>query len=320
MEPLAPVGIDDIRAAQQRIAGAAIRTPLVPLNLDDAPATIYLKLENLQPIGSFKLRGGCNAIALATDEELAGGVVTASAGNWAQGLAWNARRRGVACHIVVPDHAPAAKTDAIARLGAQVVRVPFDEWWRAIVNHRVEGIEGRFVHPVSEPAVVAGNGTVGLEILEDLPEVDAVVVPFGGGGLSCGIASAFRGLGRDIPVFAAEVDTAAPLAASLAAGAPRAVDRRPSFVDGIGGGSVLEEMWPLARDLLAGSIVTSVDAAADAVRLLALRNHVIAEGAGAASVAAGLSGQAGGGNVVCVISGGNIDPDVLATILRGETP
>lgn len=320
MRPLAPIAIEEIRAAQRRIAGTAIRTPLVPLDVDDAPAKIYLKLENLQPIGSFKLRGGCNAIMQASDEELAHGVVTASAGNWAQGLAWNARRRGVSCHIVVPEHAPATKTEAIARLGARVIRVPFGQWWQAIVDHRFDGLAGRFVHPVSEPAVIAGNGTVGLEILEDLPEADAVVVPFGGGGLSCGIACAFRGLGRDIPVYGAEVETAAPLAASLAAGQATTVPHTPSFVDGIGGMSVLEEMWPLASAVLAGSIVTEVDAIADAVRLVALRNHVIAEGAGAASVAAALGGRAGAGKVVCVVSGGNIDADVLATILRGGTP
>ena len=320
MKPLVPVTLEEIHTARRRLEGVAIRTPLVPLNLDDTPGPIYLKLENLQPIGSFKLRGGCNAIGAATDEELANGVVTASAGNWAQGLAWNARRRGVACHIAVPDDAPRTKTEAIRRLGARVVEMPFEEWWAALVAHRVDGLEGRFVHPVSDPLVIAGNATVGLEILEDLPDVSAIVVPFGGGGLSCGIACAMRELARNVPVYGAEVDTAAPLAASLEAGSAQTIARTGSFVDGIGGSSVLAEMWPLVREMIAGSLVASVPAVADAVRTLALRNRIVAEGAGAAAVAAAVSGGAGSGKTVCVISGGNIDADVLATILRGEVP
>ena len=213
--------LEDIRAARVRIAGSALRTPLLRLNVADAPAEIWLKLENLQPIGSFKLRGAGNAIGLLAPEMLARGVYTASAGNMAQGVAWNARRLGVPCTVVVPEHAPQAKLAAIERLGADIVRIPFDAWWNVLVEHRHPGIEGVFIHPVSDPAVIAGNGTIGLEIMEDLPDVAAVVVPYGGGGLSCGIATSIRALAPGVKVLAAEVATAAPFSVSLAANAPR---------------------------------------------------------------------------------------------------
>lgn len=315
---VSPIPLDEIRAAQQRIAGSAIRTLLVRLNVDDAPAEIYLKLENLQPIGSFKLRGAGNAMALASREELAKGVYTASAGNMAQGVAWNARRLGIPCTVIVPDHAPETKLAAITRLGGDIIKLPFDEWWQVIVTHRYEGQEGLFIHPVSDPAVMAGNGTIGLEILDDLPDVDAIIVPYGGGGLSSGIASAIRALKPDTKVFACEVETAAPFSASLAAGAPQNITYTPSFVDGIGSGGVLAEMWPLVSQLLDGSLVVSLAEVAAAVRLLIERNRVVAEGAGATPVAAALAGKAGSGKVVCVVSGGNIDSQKLVKILKGE--
>jgi len=319
--PLAPPTLDDIRAARERIAGVAVRTPLVRLHVD-APAEIWLKLENLQPIGSFKLRGATNAMRLLPRERLEHGVYTASAGNMAQGVAWSARLLGVPCDVVVPEHAPRTKLAAIERLGARTTKLPFDQWWRVLVDHVYEPMRERvFVHPVSDPAVIAGNGTIGLEIVEDMPDVDTVVVPYGGGGLSSGIAAAVRALCPKVPVYAAEVETAAPLAASLAAGGPRdGVRYTPSFVDGIGATSVLAEMWPLASTLLAGSLVSSVADVAGVVRLLAERARVIAEGAGAAAVAAALSGRAGTGKVVCVVSGGNIDLGKLAVIFQGGVP
>lgn len=320
MRPIDPIDLTAIREAQGRIRDIALRTPLIRLDIPEAPAEIYLKLENLQPIGSFKLRGAGNAMALAGSEALARGVYTASAGNMAQGVAWNARRLGVPCHVVVPDHAPQNKLDAIARLGGEVIPVPFEDWWRVILEHEYPGMEGFFVHPVSDPAVIAGNGTIGLEILEDLPDVDAVVVPYGGGGLSCGIASAVKALKPDTLVFAGEVETAAPFAASLREGSPQEVDRVQTFVDGIGGKSVLPEMWPLASGLLDGSLVMPIAAVVDAIRTLALRARVIAEGAGATSVAAALEGKAGTGKVVCVVSGGNIDTVHLVKILEGGSP
>ena len=314
-----PIGLADIRAARERIKPFAIRTPLVKLNVDGAPAEIYLKLENLQPIGSFKLRGAANTIALATKEQLAKGVYTCSAGNMAQGVAWNARRLGIPCTTIVPEHAPETKLAAITRMGAKFVKVPFDVWWNVMVTHHYEGMEGHFfVHPVSDPAVMAGNGTIGLEILEDLPDVDSIVVPYGGGGLSCGIATAIRALKPATKVYAAEVETSAAFAAALAAGQITKIDYQPSFVDGIGSGSVLDDMWPIARMLLDGSLVMPLADVAEAIRLLAERNRVIAEGAGATGVAAALAGKAGNGKVVCIVSGGNIDFDKLAKIFKRE--
>lgn len=317
---LETIALDDIYAAAKRITGSVIRTPLIRLNVDDAPAEIYLKLENLQPIGSFKLRGAGNAILQATKTQLAKGVYTASAGNMAQGVAWNARRLGLECHVVVPDHAPETKLAAITRLGGKIIKVPFDAWWQVLVTHHYEGLEGLFIHPVSAPAVIAGNGTIGLEILEDLPDVDAIVIPYGGGGLSAGIASAVRSLKPDTKLYASEVVTAAPLSASFEAGKPVEIDYIPSFVDGIGGKSVLSEMWPLVSRLLDGALVVALEEIAAALRLMAERNRVIAEGAGAASVAAALAGKAGTGKVICVVSGGNIDMVKLTKILKGEVP
>lgn len=315
-----PIPIEAIRAARNRIAGAVVRTPLVRLHADGAPAEIWLKLENLQPIGSFKLRGAVNAIRLADPEQLKKGVWTISAGNMAQGLAWAARELGVACTVIVPDHAPETKLAAITRLGAKIIKLPFIEMINIALTRSYHGMEGLLVHPFSDPAMMAGNGTIGLEILEDLPDVDAVVMAWGGGGLSCGTASALRALKPDVRVYACEVNTAAPLAPSLAEGKPVTIAYTPSFVDGMGAPFVLPEMFQLASQLLNGSLVTTLDDIAAAIKLIAERNRVIAEGAGAASVAAALAGQAGTGKVVCVISGGNIDAGKLTKILQGQTP
>ncbi|HVT16978.1 MAG TPA: pyridoxal-phosphate dependent enzyme [Thermoanaerobaculia bacterium] len=337
--------LDEIRAARQRLTGVTLATPLVRLNVDareglpkmtkapaagtsdggepakiSEPAEIYLKLENLQPIGSFKLRGAVNAMLVAGPRRLARGVYTASAGNMAQGVAWGARHLGVAATAVVPDHAPATKLAAIERLGGSVVKVSWERWWRVIHEHTYPGQHGLFIHPVSDTGVMAGNGTIGLEILEQLPDVDTVLVPYGGGGLSCGIAAALRALQPRVRIFGCEVATAAPLAASLAAAAPREVDYQPSFVDGIGGKGLLAEIWPLARRLLDGALVVPLAAIAAAIKLLAERNRIVAEGAGAASVAAALAGVAGARKVVCIVSGGNIDTAKLAAILAGEVP
>lgn len=313
------VTLDDIRAARERIAGSVMRTPLVPLNVDGV--NVHLKLESLQPIGSFKLRGAGNAIALATPEQLANGVYTASAGNMAQGVAWHARRLGIPCTVIVPDHAPATKLAAITRMGGTIIKVPFAEWWQVLVTGHYEGQRGLFIHPVSDPPVLAGNGTIGLEILEDLPDVDEILVPYGGGGLICGIATAVRALKPSTRIFACEVETSAALSAALKADAVTRINYQPSFVDGIGSGGVLEEMWPLARTLLDGSLVMTLADVSEAVRLLVERNRVVAEGAGATAVAAALRGNAERGRpregkIVCVVSGGNIDLATLAGILK----
>lgn len=318
------ISLQDIRDAQQRIYGKVNRTPLVRFYPDNFQGEIYLKLENLQPIGSFKMRGACNAIALADKSLLKDGVYTASAGNMAQGVAWNARMMNLPCTVIVPDHAPQTKLDAITRLGAKFIKVPFNDWWQVLVTRKFvpkdssgEGMKGLFIHPVADPPVIAGNGTVGLEILDDLPEVDTVIVPYGGGGLISGIATAVKSMKPGVKFFASEVETAAPLAPSLAAGQPVKVEYTASFVDGMGSSGILEEMWPLVRRLVNGSIVLSLKQIADAIKLLMERSRVIAEGAGGSSVAAALTGKAGNGKIVCVISGGNIDGEKLIKILTG---
>ena len=315
-----PIPLNDIKMARERLKGKVLRTPLIRFHHEDSSSEIYLKPENLQPIGSFKLRGACNVMALAPKEQLANGVYTASAGNMAQGVAWNAMRLGISCKVIVPDHAPQTKLNAIERLGASYIKVPFDEWWQVIIDHKYEGMEGLFIHPVSNPAVIAGNGTIGLEILEDLPDVDAVIVPYGGGGLSSGIASAIKALKPDTKVFASEVETACPFSASLSAGKPTPVDYTASFVDGIGSKGILPEMWPLVHSLLDDSIVVSLEQIASAIRLLMERNRLIAEGAGASSLAASLTGLAGSGKIVCIISGGNIDLSKLKSIMDNMIP
>ncbi len=297
------------------IATSAIRTPLVRLNVPDTVAQIYLKLENLQPIGSFKLRGAANAIAHLRPEQLARGVVTASAGNMAQGAAWCARQLGIPCTVIAPASAPAAKVEAIERLGGRVIKVSFDEWWKAFEQRAYPGVEGAFIHAFDDPHVMAGNGTIALEILEDLEDPDAVVIPWGGGGLTCGIASTMRVMRPACKVFTAEVATAAPLAASFAAGKPTEIDYQPSWVDGIGAKAVFPQMFERARRVIDGALMADLTAVADALRLMVQRNHVVAEGAGACPVACALSGAAGGGNIVCIISGGNIDPSKLAHLL-----
>jgi threonine dehydratase len=309
------IALEEIRAARERIADVAVRTPLIRLALDDAPAEIYLKLETLQPINSFKIRGAANAIRSAPPKLRAQGLLTASAGNMAQGVAWVARELGLSATIAVPEHAPEAKVAAIERLGGRVLRVPYDAWWQAIVTSRVEGEEGLFVHPVADEGVMAGNGTIGLEILEDLPDVDTVVIPVGGGGLTVGIASAIKSLKPDTRIVTAEPETGAALRAALAAGAPTDVDYQPSFVDGSGSRRVLDEMWPRLTEVVDEAVAVPIADAERAVRTLAERVRVIAEGAGALAPAAALAGHAGAGKVVCIVSGGNINLSTLTEIL-----
>jgi threonine dehydratase len=316
MRSIEPLAIQDVVAARARIASSVARTPLIRLHVD-APAEIYLKLETLQPIGSFKIRGAMNAMRMLSPNALSAGVYTASAGNMAQGVAWGARALGIPCTVVMPDSAPQTKLEAVARLGATIVKVPYDEWWQTLRDHGRPGISGTFIHPVADRAVMAGNGTIGIEIVADLPEVDAVLVPFGGGGLVTGIATAIRALAPRAQVFGCEVSTSTPLTAAIAAREPVVVDRTPSFVDGIGGRGVLPEMWPLVSALIDGALVAELAEVATAVRLLVERARVVAEGAGAVPVAAALAGRGGQGRVVCVVSGGNIDLKTLVELLSG---
>ena len=314
----------EIERARERIAATVIRTPLVRLHVD-APAEIWLKLENLQPIGSFKLRGAANAMLSAPREELAGGVVTTSTGNMAQGVAWMARELGVPATIVVPDNASMSKLAAVERLGSRIVRVPWEQWWAAVEADEErdlgEGVEGYFVHPVRDEPVMAGNGTIGLELAEQLPEIDAVLIPWGGGGLTTGIASALHAVSPDTKVYVCEPETGAPVTAAIAnGGVPTPIDFRPSFIDGAGSGALLPEMWEHARPLVTGSFALSLEDIAAAVRLLLERARIVAEGAAALPVAAAVAGLAGTGRLVCIVSGGNIDAARLAEILAGKVP
>lgn len=305
-----------IEDARKHVYEAAIRTPLVRLNYD-GPAEIYLKLENLQPIGSFKIRGAYNAVRLLPEEQRQKGVWTVSAGNAAQGVALAAQRAGVRCKVLVMDTAPMAKLEAVRRLGGQIEQASFDECWQALGDRTHPAMDGAFVHPFEDDEFIAGNASAGLEILEDLPDVDAIVASFGGGGLSCGIAAAMKERRRSVKVFASEPETASPLSRSFAAGsAQKFPDWKASWVDGCGGKSVFPRMWALAHHLLAGSIVCTLEEVRRAMKILAERNHVIAEGAGACAVAAGLSGKCGSGKVVCVVSGGNIDLSVFSELMK----
>jgi threonine dehydratase len=304
------ISLDEIRRARERHGDDVLRTPLVQLD-----ERTWAKLECLQPIGSFKLRGALNAMRSAPAEELRRGVVTASAGNMAQGVAWAARELGVRATIVAPENAPRAKLDRVEELGGEVVLVPHERWWQTMVDRRYEGVDGLFVHPVEDEAVMAGNGTIGLELCEQLDEFDTVIVPWGGGGLTTGVASAVKALRPAARIVTAEPETAAPLAASLRAGRPIEIDFQPSFVDGAGGRALLPTMWERARALVDEAVAVPLADVEAALRVLSSRAHVVAEGAGALALAAS-RGRAG--RTICIVSGGNIDLDVLARILASS--
>lgn len=316
VDPHRQVPLSAVQEAAASIYRVAIRTPLVRLIAGTRHTPeIYLKLELLQPIGSFKIRGAYNAIRQLSPDVLQQGVWTVSAGNAAQGVALAARTLGARASVMVMDTAPDTKIAAIERLGATITRASYDECWQAVTDHASSRMTGHFVPPFDDDAFIAGNGTVGLEILEDLPDVAAIVAPLGGGGLLSGIAAAVRPLAPHVRLFAAEPETASPLSASLAAGAPVAfAGWKPSFVDGAGGKSVLATMWPLLRTL-DGSIVVSLADAAAGMKVVAERAHVIAEGAASCAIAAALSGRTGPGKVVAVVSGGNIDLSTFAALV-----
>jgi threonine dehydratase len=319
------ISLETIREAAAGIYDVAVRTPLVRLPTETGQAQIFLKLETLQPIGSFKIRGAYNAVRHLTPDQLAAGVWTVSAGNAAQGVALAARTRGARCSVLVMDTAPDTKLRSIERLGATIVKAPYEECWRTVEQHRSDRMPGRLVHPFDDDHFISGNGTIGLEIVEDLPDVDAVIAPLGGGGLLSGVACALRALRPATAVYAAEPETAAPLAASFKAGRASYFDAwAPSFVDGAGGKSVLPTMWPLLRQWVSDSLVVTLNEAAGAMRLVADRVHVIAEGAAACAVAAALSPamtSRGHQRIVAVVSGGNIDLSRFAQLVgacRGQ--
>ena len=315
------ISLDTVRTATKQVYRAAIRTPLVRLQLPGAPSSgpeIFLKLETLQPIGSFKIRGAQNAIAHLSRDDLAAGVWTVSAGNAAQGVALAARLAGARCSVMVMDTAPETKLRAIEQLGATIVKATYDECWRTVEDHRSDRMRGRFVHPFDDDDFISGNGTIGLEIIEDLPDVDAIIAPLGGGGLLAGIGTVVKALRPAARVYAAEPETAAPLSVSFRAGKASRFDGwQASFVDGAGGKSVLPTMWPLLQACVDDSLVVTLDEAARAMRTVAERVHVIAEGAAACAVAAGLSEAVVARRhqkVVAVVSGGNIDLSRFASL------
>ncbi|HMF29445.1 MAG TPA: pyridoxal-phosphate dependent enzyme [Candidatus Cybelea sp.] len=308
------IGRDAIEAARRRIAGIVVRTPLIKLEAGGAP--IFLKLENLQPINSFKLRGALNAVAMLSPERRSLGVWTASAGNAGQGLAYAARLEEVPCTVVAPETAPATKLQRMRALGAKLIEVSYDEWWRAMEQRAFPGIEGTFISPFDNDDFIAGNATIGLEIIEDLPEVETIIAPVGGGGLLTGVALGARARKPNVRVFGAEPETAAPLALSFANGKPSAFTQwQPSFVDGAGGKSCFPQMWERLQPIVDGSIVVSLDETKRALRLLAEKTRVIAEGAGALAVAAALGGKVEDAPIAAIVSGGNIELSTFCELL-----
>lgn len=314
------VGLAEIEAARARLAGLDLTSPLVACAASPAGSVVRLKLENLQPIGSFKLRPVGNAVLSKARADLERGIYTASSGNSALGVAWMARRLGVRATAIVPADAPPAKLEKLRQLGARIDMRSSEEWWRAIEAGTIEGEPGLYIDAVRDPAALAGDATIGLEILEQWPQVEAILVPFGGGGLACGIACAVRALRPEIKVVACELESAHPLKAARAAGRPSDTPHDAGFVSGVGYGSVLPEMWPLLARMIDEVVTVSLGEVAQAIRLLVEQSHVVAEGAGAVSVAAALSGRYAPGRVCAVVSGGNIDRDALATILSGRMP
>ena len=316
IDPVRPIALDDIEQARERVAGTVLRTPLVTLDLGKNGPDIRLKLENLQPTNAYKIRGATNAVAKLSDEERARGVWTISAGNAGQGVAYAARRFGIPCTVVAIETAPQTKLARMRALGATIVPVSYDRAWVAAETHEFEGLDGTFVHPFDNHDFIAGHGTMGLEILEDAPDVQTVICAIGGGGLITGVGSAIKAKRSDVRVLGAEPESAAPYALSLREGGPRKfTDWQASFVDGAGGKSVTERMWQRMRPVTDGTITVTLDQTAKAMRLIAEKTRTIAEGAGALSLAAALTGQPHDGPIVCVVSGGNIDLDKFAELL-----
>jgi threonine dehydratase len=316
IEPVRPIEREDIDHARTRIAGTVLRTPLVKLDLGISAPDIHLKLENLQPTNAYKIRGAANAVASLSEAERARGVWTISAGNAGQGVAYAARQFGIPCSVVAIETAPQTKLDRMRALGATIVPVSYDDAWKAAETHAFEGLEGTFIHPFDNHDFIAGHATMGLEILEDLPDVKTVIAAIGGGGLITGVGSAIKAHRPEVTVLGAEPETAAPYALSLREGGPRKFpDWQASFVDGAGGKSVTERMWQRMRPIADGTITVTLDQTRDAMRLIAEKTRTIAEGAGALALAAALTGQAGDGPIVCIVSGGNIDLKKFAELV-----
>ena len=320
LDEVKPVSMAQIEAARARLQGLSTLSPVVACDAAPAGKTVCLKLENLQPIGSFKIRPIGNAVLARAPAAVSSGIYTTSTGNSALGVAWMARRLGIAATAIVPVNAPEAKLEKLRRLGTHIDMRPIEEWWHAIKTGALEGQEGVYIDAVRDPASLAGDATIGLEILAQAPDVDAILIPFGGGGLACGIACAVRALKPDVKIIACELTSAHPLKAAFAAGAPTETPHAPGFVSGVGFGSVLPEMWPLVKTMIDEVITVSLAEVAAAIKIMVEHNRVVAEGAGAVSVAAALSGRYSETRVCAVVSGGNLDSSMLATILGGHVP
>ena len=319
IDPVRPIELGDIEAARERIAGTVLRSPLVKLDLGPGGPDIRLKLENLQPTNAYKIRGASNAIARLSDEERARGVWTISAGNAGQGVAYAARAAGIPCSVVAIETAPQTKLDRMRALGATIIPVSYTEAWKAAEAHEFDGLDGTFVHPFDNYDFIAGHGTMGLEIVEDCPDVKTVIAAIGGGGLITGVGSAVKALKPDVRVIGSEPETASPYAYSLRVGRPsKFADWQASFVDGAGGQSVTQRMWDRMQPVVDGAVIVTLDQVRDSMRLMAEKARVISEGAGALALAAALTGEAGDGPIVCVVSGGNIDIGKFAELVTGS--
>ena len=319
IDPVRPIELGDIEAARERIAGTVLRSPLVKLDLGPGGPDIRLKLENLQPTNAYKIRGASNAIARLSDEERARGVWTISAGNAGQGVAYAARAAGIPCSVVAIETAPQTKLDRMRALGATIIPVSYTEAWKAAEAHEFDGLDGTFVHPFDNYDFIAGHGTMGLEIVEDCPDVKTVIAAIGGGGLITGVGSAVKALKPDVRVIGSEPETASPYAYSLSVGRPsKFADWQASFVDGAGGQSVTQRMWDRMQPVVDGAVIVTLDQVRDSMRLMAEKARVISEGAGALALAAALTGEAGDGPIVCVVSGGNIDIGKFAELVTGS--
>jgi threonine dehydratase len=320
LEVVRPIALADVQEARKRIAKTIVRTPLVRLELGRDCPDIRLKLENLQPINAYKLRGAANAVALLSESERKRGVWTISAGNAGQGVAYAARQAGVPCTVVVIETAPESKIERMRALAAKLILVPYDVAWKALDERSFPGVEGTFVHPFDDYNFIAGHATMGLEILEDAPDTQAVIASIGGGGLITGVGSALKALKPEIKVWGAEPETAAPAALSFAMGSPQVFkDWKPSFVDGAGGQSLFPWMWERMKPVVDDYLVVTLNETKKAMRLMAEKVRIISEGAGALPVAAALTGKAGKGPIVAIVSGGNIDMKKFCELIAAST-
>jgi threonine dehydratase len=279
---------------------------------------IWLKPEVLQPVGSFKIRGVYNWAASLTDAERARGLSTTSAGNTAQALGYAARAFGVAARSLVPEWLPANKSASLERYGVELIRVPFDDLLDYMFEERWRSEPYSYLNPWGQPELIAGHGTASLEIVADLPDVDTVFVPIGGGGLVAGVGSALKALRATIRVVGVQAAANPALPAALAAGRSVWIDWKDTICEGASVPIIVDEMFPLLSTVVDEVVLVTEQEVKDAIRSLAVRNKLVAEGAGAAALAAASKTPAADrGRSVCIVSGGSIDAALLAEIVAG---